>query len=306
MRAPFALCIDALTYLASLVSLVLIRAVEQPRTAPGEKRQLRAELVAGLRFVFGDKYLRNLAIVGFACNFVVTGHSSMFILYAVQSGLAPGMVGLILSVSALGAVAGAGLARRLVKRFPCGILYSCAFGSVFVAPLVLVSAQGDQAVLIAMFVVTYLMTFTGLGLANVLVMSIRQGLTPAAFMGRMNAAMRTLLFGGGALGAVVVGELATVLGLRVGLGVLAFASVILVVPVALSPVGRLRHLPESPDDREPPRPGPRHLRSTGRAARGHLPQLVPIQASRGRHMIARDRQGRHRDRRLAERRVVAR
>jgi MFS family permease len=95
-----------------------------------------------------------------------------------------------------------------------------------------------------MFIAAYVLTYSGMGVANVLVISIRQAMTPSALMGRMNAAMRTLLFGGGALGGLVAGGLAQVLGLRTGLWVLAGASVLIVAPLVLSPAAQLLRMPE--------------------------------------------------------------
>jgi MFS family permease len=248
LRAPYALAVNAATYLVSLLSLILISAPEPRRPVPATKRRLRAELAEGLRFVFGDGRLRSIALVGFAANFVLTGHSSLFLLYAVRSGLAPGTVGGILSAGAVGGVVGAALARRIIARFAPGTIYGFAFTAVFVAPLLIPAASGAAPVLVAMFIGTYLLSYTGLSLANVLVLSLRQALTPTALLGRMNSAMRTLLFGGGALGGIVAGQLAGQFGLRTGLWILACASALVVVPVVLSPAGRLRRMPDPVSD----------------------------------------------------------
>jgi hypothetical protein len=63
-------------------------------------------------------------------------------------------------------------------------------------------------------------------------------------MGRMNAVFRTFLFGGGSLGGLGGGLIADALGLRTGITLLAAASAVMVVPVLLSPVSRLRRVPE--------------------------------------------------------------
>jgi MFS family permease len=244
MRAPYALAVDAVSYAVSLVSLLLIHIPEPPRAPARSDRRLLVELSDGLRFVFGNPCLRGLALVGFACNFVITGHSSLFLLYAVRSGLAPGAVGVILSVGAVGGIFGAALSGRMINRFSPGILYRIAFGAVFVAPVLIPAAAGSKPALGLMFIAAYVLTYSGMGVANVLVISIRQAMTPSALMGRMNAAMRTLLFGGGALGGLVAGGLAQVLGLRTGLWVLAGASVLIVAPLVLSPAAQLLRMPE--------------------------------------------------------------
>jgi hypothetical protein len=89
-------------------------------------------------------------------------------------------------------------------------------------------------------------TYLGLGVAGVIIVSLRQTSTRQSMMGRMTAVFRTLLFGGGALDGLSAGILAGALGARNALTVAAVASATVVIALILSPVSRLRDLPPPP------------------------------------------------------------
>ena len=90
---------------------------------------------------------------------------------------------------------------------------------------------------------SFFITYLGLGVANVIIVSLRQIVTPVPMMGRMTACFRMLLFGGGALGGLTAGMLAGAIGERDALTVAASFSAAVALVLAASPVTRLRSLP---------------------------------------------------------------
>jgi hypothetical protein len=94
----------------------------------------------------------------------------------------------------------------------------------------------------AMFTLSFFTTYLGLGVAGVIIVSLRQSLTPQPMMGRMTAVFRTLLFGGGALGGLTAGLLAGAIGARSALAIAAAASAAVVIALVASPISRLRVL----------------------------------------------------------------
>ncbi|WEO92959.1 MFS transporter [Streptomyces sp. FXJ1.172] len=254
LTAPIALIADAASYLVSLATLLWIRTPEprperpDPTRAQG-RRHLGREMREGLHWVFGDKVLRPLAFIAPFCNFSMVTIWTMFLLYAVRvQGLTATQVGMVFSASSLGGLLGAALSRWLIDRFRLGILYAVAMSAIFTGPLLIPLATGSKATVIGFFVLSFFISYLGLGVANVVMVSLRQALTPTALMGRMNAAFRTVLFGGGSLGGLGGGLIAGALGLRTGITVLTVASAAMVVPVLLSPVSRLRNLPQRTAD----------------------------------------------------------
>ncbi len=166
---------------------------------------------------------------------------TMFLLYGTNDlKLGSQTLGLIFATASAGGLIGAGLARRIMARFPVGRVYLIAQSMLLLGPTLLVVAPGPW---VAMFVLSFFVTYLGLGVAGVIIVSLRQVSTPQAMMGRMTAVFRTLLFGGGALGGLSAGLLADAVGVRGALTVAAIGSATVVVALFFSPVIRLRQLP---------------------------------------------------------------
>ena len=79
---------------------------------------------------------------------------------------------------------------------------------------------------------------------NITQVSLRQAITPERLQGRMNAAMRWIVWGTIPLGTLVGGGLATAFGLHATLWIGAIGSLFTFLAVALSPVRSVRTIPE--------------------------------------------------------------
>ncbi|WP_225833269.1 MFS transporter [Streptomyces sp. NK08204] len=243
LTAPVALIVDAFSYLVSLVSLLLVRTPE-PRPEKGARRHVWGELRDGLRWVMKDRILRALALVGFCCNFSMVTVWTMFLLHGTHDlHLSSSALGGIFATASVGGLIGALISGPVIKRFLLGRVYLVAQSALLLGPSLIAAATGPRSVVIAMCVVSFFVTYLGLGVANVVIVSLRQTSTPASMMGRMTAAFRTLLFGGGALGGLSAGLLAGHLGGRGALAVAAIASAVVAVALLASPVTRLTALP---------------------------------------------------------------
>ncbi|MEW1911871.1 MFS transporter [Kitasatospora sp. NPDC085895] len=244
--APAALVVDVCSYAVSVVSLLLIRTSEPSPERPAERHLLR-ELRDGLGFVLRDRVLRALALIGFCCNFSMVTVWTMFLLYGSHDlRLSSTALGGVLATASAGGLLGSVLSRRVIERFPLGRVYLTAQSALLLGPVLVPCAAGPRPVMAAMFVLSFFTTYLGLGIAGVIIVSLRQAVTPQPMMGRMTAAFRTLLFGGGALGGLGAGLLAGQLGARGALAVAAAGSAAVVLALPASPVVRLRTLPEAP------------------------------------------------------------
>jgi MFS family permease len=243
LSAPGALIVDAFSYIASVVSLLLIRTPEA-RPAPSAKRHLLRELRHGVDWVFRTPILRWLALVGFCCNFSMNAVWILFLLYSRHElHLSAFTIGVILAAASVGGLIGATISTRVIKRLPLGRAYFIAQTCLLLGPVIIVLASGPKTVVAALLVGAFFVTDLGLGVANVIIVSVRQTATPDAMMSRMTACFRTLLFGGGALGALTAGLLAGAIGDRRALVAVAIASAGVVIALVRSPVSRLRDLP---------------------------------------------------------------
>jgi MFS family permease len=241
--APIALVVDAVSYLISAVTLLQIHP-EEPRRSPAADRRVLTELRDGLRWVFGNSILRWLAFIGFCCNFSMITVWTMFLLYGTKDlHLGSSAIGGIFAMASIGGLIGAMLSRRVLARFPLGRVYLIAQSGLLLGPIFIVLASGPRVAMIAIFVLSFFTTYLGLGIAGVIVVSVRQTTTPVSMMGRMTACFRMLLFGGGALGGLNAGLLSGAVGARHAIAIAATASALVVIGLILSPVSRLRELP---------------------------------------------------------------
>ncbi|MDH6126478.1 MFS transporter [Kitasatospora sp. GP82] len=241
LGAPLAIVADALGYLASALLLLGIR-TREPRPEPAPGRSLRADIAEGVSFVLRHPLLRTIATATAASNFFSA------VLVAVQTvfwvrvlGLSPTAIGLLLSASAVGGLAGALCAGPLAKRFGQArlIWLSVALTSPFAVlwPL----ARGGAGA--PVFAAGSAVVLFGAVVYNVAQVSFRQVICPPALLGRMNATMRFLVWGTMPLGALAGGAIAAAAGPRAALWVCAAGFLAVPLPLLLSPLRRLRDLP---------------------------------------------------------------
>lgn len=242
--APLAMAANAATFLVSIVSLLLIRRPERV-SGSGQRRHVGRELADGVRCLVGNRYLREIALVGGVVNFFVTAHQTLFVVYAVKDlGISAGVLGLILSLGAAGGVAGAIAAGRVTRRYPVGRVFAVATTVVFVAPLLIPAARGPEPLRVATFVLAFVLSYAAMSVNNILLISIRQAITPDHLLGRMNAVVRMAMFGLGALGGPVIGAAAVVLGDLPALWLSASCSALCLIPLRWARIRRLPAIPE--------------------------------------------------------------
>ncbi|MBP2404169.1 enterobactin exporter EntS [Streptomyces netropsis] len=253
LTAPVALIVDAFSYLVSLISLLLIRTPEPRPRPPSARRHLPTELRDGLRWVLKNPVLRSLALIGFCCNFSMVTVWTMFLLYGTHDlHLGPTTLGTIFATASVGGLIGAAVSRKVIRRFRLGPVYFVAQAVLLTGPTLIVLAAGPRPVMVGMFVLSFFTTYLGLGVAGVVIVSLRQASTPQSMMGRMTAVFRTLLFGGGALGGLSAGLLSGRIGAHGALTVAAIGSAAVLIALFLSPVSRLAGLPTAPSAPEEP------------------------------------------------------
>jgi MFS family permease len=255
LTAPFAIGLDALSYLGSAAFVGLIRKREA-RVARKPDAHLGREIAEGLRFVLANRLLRAIAACTATANLFGGILTTMLILYLARDlHLAPGAIGLFLSTFGMGALIGVALvapSARLLGQGPT-IWVSILLGGL-AGLLIPVGAPGWRLWLAAGGgVVSGVMTVV----YNVTQVSYRQALTPDALLGRMNATMRFLVWGTLPLGGLLGGVLGTVFGVHQALWIGAAGETLAAVPVFFSPLRTQRELrAETPSPEVPAEPNP--------------------------------------------------
>lgn len=212
--APFAVVLDALSYLASAIGVRAIRTPEPPATPKADRPPLFGEIKAGLRFVFGHQVIRPIAGYLFTQAFFqgagFTGLLTVFLVGPLR--LTPGLIGLLGGVSMLGAVAGALLAPRVARKLgtaPALLASGIAMG---IGALLVPLAQ--PGALVACYVVGNAIVGFSIILNIVTEVSICQAACPDELRGRMTATMRITYYGGLPLGSLIGGLVGTAIGVR--------------------------------------------------------------------------------------------
>jgi MFS family permease len=162
----------------------------------------------------------------------------------------PADTGLLIAVASLGGVAGGLLAGRLGRRIGSAriIWYSMLVLS-FPELLIPLAAPGWR---VAAFPVGMAFFAFGAVVYNVAQVSYRQSICPPRLLGRMNAAVRWVVWGTIPLGGVIGGALGTLAGVRVTLWIAYSGSWAVGWWVFFSPLRRQRDLAAQRDPEEQP------------------------------------------------------
>lgn len=179
--------LDAVTYLASVVSLLLLRGVPD-LVQPAEREPIVPALLAGVRHIAGTAALRQMVIAS-AVAFAGAGmiNVAMFDLVTGGLGRAPEFIGVLGSVQGAGAVLGALAVGGLMRRH--GEFRTAAFGFLLNGVGLGVAATATVAGVCAGA------ALIGFGLPMVLVAEITlvQRLTPNELQGRAIAASEAVI-----------------------------------------------------------------------------------------------------------------
>lgn len=113
---------------------------------------------------------------------------TIFLMYgAYQLRLSSAVLGLIFMITSTRGVIGALIAERVVKRFRLGLTYFFSLSGLLLGPVVIVAAGGPRLIVAGLVTLSFLITSLGLGVANVVVVTLRQVTTPQSLMSRMTA-----------------------------------------------------------------------------------------------------------------------
>ena len=242
LSAPVAVAVDALSFVASAISLALIRSRE-PRDpdAPAREPILR-EVAQGIAFLAREPTLRVIALSGVASALFGNFYGALYVLYGIDElALSPVLVGITIAAGGLGSLVAAPLAGRAARRWGIGPaligtrLAAAMLG--FLMPL----AAGPTA-----FLFLLIPQLIGDGLATISIVNavtLRQLLSPSYMLGRVNATMHVLAFGVGPIGALVGATIAELYGIRAAVWVAAIGGLAGTLALLLpSPLLRTREV----------------------------------------------------------------
>jgi MFS family permease len=245
ITAPYAILTDAASFVISTLFMLRMRHREtlQPAALGAPKPKMWPEVKEGLRWVTGNRWLRAIATCTGVSNFFSNVLFAIFVLYAVRSlHLSPKELGLVFGVGSFGSILGALVVNRLQKAFGVGptILLTAIVFSV--AGLAFPFAP--RSFPLPLLMVGQACFGFGSVAYNITQVSLRQAITPERLQGRMNAAMRWIVWGTIPIGSLAGGAIATAYGLRAALWVGAIGGCFTFLPILFGSVRSIGRMPE--------------------------------------------------------------
>lgn len=211
LAAPLAVLTTAVTYLVSVAALSRTRDTEV--VEPSAHDPLRTSIAEGLRWVFGNRYLRRIVGTTATSNFFGTLTFTLLPLFLLRElGLSPVTMGVIFGLGAAGGFLGAVATPHVVRwigearAIPVS---SLAFGAIgLLVPVAAVVPGAAVPVLIAQSFVGTVAVLV----YNIVQVTFRQRITPRRLLGRMNASIRFVVWGVMPLSALLAGVLGSTVG----------------------------------------------------------------------------------------------
>ena len=252
LTAPFALLVDALSFLISAAFIARTRVAEAAPETRGGRAGVVGEITEGVRVVIDDRVLRALA--GASATTILFGRMFMavYVLYMTRVlGLSAVGIGLVFATGGVGSLAGSIVAERLARRFgpgPTMIGAQVAFGLTgMLVPLAVFVPSWALPMIIA----SEFAQWMAILVYWVNAISVRQAITPDRVLGRVNATMWFLAGGANPIGSVIGGALGGAIGVPLTLVVASFGMLLGFLWPLMSPVRGLSAMPVT-DHSEPP------------------------------------------------------
>ena len=240
--APFAILVDAFSFVASAVSLALIRSSEPLRPTRETTTRIAQEIVEGLWAVRRHVVVFPLALRSILGHVFGSFYGVLYSLYLLQElHLDPFLLGIVISAGGVGSLVGSVFASRVIRSLGIGpAIIWMALGSSALGVLTPL-AQGP--VLLATLMV-FLPQLIGDGMQTIEgvgEISLVQGLIPDRILGRANATLEVVSHGVGyPIGALAAAAIAEGIGVRGAIAVGWAGMAVSLLFLIFSPLPRVR------------------------------------------------------------------
>jgi MFS family permease len=240
--AAQAVLVDAASYVVSVVSLLAIRKPEpEPQPSDTGRRSFWRELWEGVQVVIGNSTLWKIAGCTATSNLGSNMTFAVLLIFAYrQLQLSPATVGLVFAAGAIGGLLGALTASWVAARLGLGRTLLASIAVSGLGYLIIPLAQYGFAV--PVLVASSFVTFFANPVYNINQVSLRQAITPDRVQGRMNATMRTIVWGTMPIGALLGGIFGTYLGIVATLWIGGLIATLAAIWILAGPI-RLREQP---------------------------------------------------------------
>ncbi|MBN9391246.1 MAG: MFS transporter [Chloroflexi bacterium] len=244
LTAPFAIAVDAASFLVSALCIGLIRKPENRSTEPEEAQPMLREALEGLQVVFKNKIQRALVLSEVQRAFFGSFIGTLYMIFIIRELQMPVWVsGVLIGVGGISSLAGSVIARRLTGRIGIGksLIWSALLTSLITMLIPL--AAGPFWLAFGLLVISQAGDI-GWSIYLINQTSLRQSITPERQLGRVNASLYFLEGVAGLVGAVLSGGLGDLIGVRTTLFVAVAGFLAALGWLYFSPVRHLKELDE--------------------------------------------------------------
>jgi MFS family permease len=244
VSAPFAILVDAVSFVVSAISLLLIRAPEPARPLRTTATPIRQEIAEGLQLVRRHRVLFPIVLRSVVAHVAGSFYGVLYTIYLIDDlHLTPLLLGIVVSAGGVGSLIGSLFASRVIRRIGLGpaLIWTATGASILgvLTPL----AQGPLLVATAM---VFLPQLVGDGLQTiegVAELSLIQGLSPDRILGRVNATLEVFSHGiAYPIGALTAAGVAELIGVRGGIALGWAGMAVSILFLVLSPLPRIREV----------------------------------------------------------------
>jgi predicted MFS family arabinose efflux permease len=246
LTAPFAVAINAATYLVSAAFLAAIRTPEPPLDHEPSGRRWTDGVRAGAAAAWAEPTVRPMLLMSTFNGLFGGIFSALYIVFALRVlHLTPALLGLAIACGGGGAFLGSLLAQPMARALGLGpaILASGALAAAgaLLIPLSPPGVVGGMTGLVASQLIGDCFGVVSL----ILAVSLRQTLIPQKLLGRVGATFQAAAGGAAVVGALAGGVLGQAMGVRAALFVAVAGLFLAPLVGAASPLARLRTAPEA-------------------------------------------------------------
>jgi MFS family permease len=235
LTAPFAILVDAASFLVSAFTLGLISS-QEPALPAREHLDMRREISEGLGLVWRQPLLRAIALTLLIHGLSDGIFGALVVLYMSQGlGFNPGILGMIWAVGGVSSFISAALTPRITRRVGAGQAMIIGMGLYGVSEFFIPLASG-ATFLSALFLIAQQLGDGFYSLYEINQVSLRQSITSPGILGRVNATMQFLSLGTTLAGSFLGGVLGIALGVRLVLVLGCCGTLLAAAAVAASPI----------------------------------------------------------------------
>ena len=240
--APFAILVDAFSFVVSAISLILIRSPEPARPMRTSQTPMRREIVEGLQLVRRHPILVPLTLRSVIAHVAGSFYGVLYTIYLIHDlHLDPFLLGVVVSAGGVGSLIGSFFASRVIARFGFGsALIWTATGASIVG--VLTPLAGGPLLVATLMV--FVPQLIGVGLQTIegiAELSLIQGVIPDRILGRVNATLEVFSHGiAYPIGALMAAAVAGWIGVRGAIAVGWAGMAVSILLLVFSPLPRIR------------------------------------------------------------------